>query len=197
VKLNLACGDRAREGYTGVDIVKTTHTDVQHDLLTFPWPFESDSADAVYCSHFVEHIPMGETPSLSWVEDGWAHHSPGKDLFFAFFDEMWRVMKVGAEATIIVPYGASDRAFQDPTHRRFIVPATFVYLNAGWRREQGIAHYNVECDFALHIDRVDADEFTLRSDDFKTFARSHYWNSVLDMQATLTKLAPKEITTNV
>ena len=176
MKLNLACGQTRIEGFTGVDIVKTDYSDVVHDLLSFPWPFEAESVDRVVCSHFIEHIPMRET-------------AEGKDLFLAFFDELWRVMKVGATGMFIAPYGASDRAFQDPTHRRFIVAPSFLYLNRGWRNMNKLNHYDVRCNFAFEHKLVGSPEFDLKHDDAKPFIYNHYWNAVMDINVTLTRLA--------
>ncbi len=173
-KLNLACGQSRKEGFTGVDIAATPAVDVVHDLLVAPWPFDSNTVSEVYCSHFIEHIPM--------------QTFGGKDLFFLFFDEMYRVMKVGGSATIIAPYGASDRAFQDPTHRRFIVPSTFVYLNRKWRKDNNLHHYNVECNFDVKIELSYAGEFDLKHETAKAWSGLHYWNAVQDLTATLTKL---------
>ena len=175
MKLNLACGQTRIDGFEGVDIVRTDYSDVVHDLLSFPWPFEADSIEKVVCNHFIEHIPMREIN--------------GKDLFFCFFDELWRVLQPGGQAMIVAPYGASDRAFQDPTHRRFIVAPTFLYLNRGWRKMNKLDHYDVRCNFAFEHRLVGNPEFDLKHDDAKPFIQSHYWNSVLDINVTLTKLA--------
>ena len=174
VKLNLACGQTRLEGFTGVDRVKTDYSDVVHELRTFPWPFESNSVEEAYCSQFVEHIPLAEID--------------GKDLFFCFFDELYRVLKPGAKAVIICPYGASDRAFQDPTHRRFIVRSTYAYLNKAWREANKLDHYAVECDFACDWQLMPNPEFDLKHDDAKAFIYSHYWNSVIDIHATIIKV---------
>jgi predicted SAM-dependent methyltransferase len=118
VRLNLACGQVPRDGFEGVDLWSgATH---QMDLLKFPWKWASSSVDELYSAHFVEHIPMELTPS-------------GQDLFLAFFDECWRILKNGGVMTVVCPNARSNRAFQDPTHRRFIVGETFMYLSDEWR----------------------------------------------------------------
>ena len=53
MKLNLGCGDKKIEGYVNVDMYGSP--DVTFDLSQFPWPFESDSADEIFSSHFLEH----------------------------------------------------------------------------------------------------------------------------------------------
>lgn len=134
LKLDLACGQRPTDGFTGVDI--WAGAEIVHDLLTFPWPFADRSVDEVVCNHFVEHIPMTTTES-------------GQDLLCAFMDELWRIMRPGARATIQHPHLHSDRAFQDPTHRRFIPWQTWLYFNAEWRKANGLDHYDIACDFEV------------------------------------------------
>jgi len=57
LKLDLACGDNKREDYKGIDKVETSSTDYVVDLQIFPWPIESESAEEINISHYVEHIP--------------------------------------------------------------------------------------------------------------------------------------------
>lgn len=54
MKLNVGCGDKKMDGYVNVDICGTP--DVCCDLSVFPWPFENDSADEIFASHFLEHV---------------------------------------------------------------------------------------------------------------------------------------------
>ena len=67
--LNLACGQNKLEhrdpvtqvvdGYFfGIDYKKNENVDAVIDLEDFPWPIESDSAEFIHCSHYVEHTPM-------------------------------------------------------------------------------------------------------------------------------------------
>ena len=53
----------------------------------------------------------------------------------------------GGTATIIAPYYTSMRAWQDPTHKRAISEATFLYANNEWRRTKGLDHYPITCDW--------------------------------------------------
>jgi len=54
MKLNLGCGDKKMDGYINIDVCGTP--DVCFDLSCFPWPFEDNSADEVFSSHFLEHV---------------------------------------------------------------------------------------------------------------------------------------------
>lgn len=174
VKLDLACGQSPREGFTGVDI--WSGAEVSHDLLKFPWPFEDNSVDELHCSHFVEHIP---------------HGSGGKDLFFAFFDECWRILKPGGTMTVIAPNARSNRGFQDPTHQRYIVAETFAYLDEDWRKANKLDHYDVLCNFKGYANPTVLVEENARAPEVQNARYTHYWNTVLDWVAVL-KAVKKE-----
>jgi predicted SAM-dependent methyltransferase len=183
VRLDLASGQVPRPGFQGVDLFTGDH---RVDLLAFPWPWADGTVDEVVCSHFVEHIPMGFVDA-----DNVVHPLPGigrKDLFLAFFDEVHRILKPGGKAEIVVPYLMSHRAFQDPTHRRFICEASFSYLMKPWRDANKLDHYNVQCDFIAEacIPITDPIEGT-RIQEVQASRRQHYWNVVSDMIVVLRK----------
>lgn len=54
MKLNLGCGEMKKPGHVNVDICG--EPDLICDLSCFPWPWEDDSVDEVYSSHFLEHV---------------------------------------------------------------------------------------------------------------------------------------------
>lgn len=139
LKLDLACGQHVREGYRGVDLYGSA-AEFKADLTRYPWPFADSSAIDLHCSHYIEHIPMIE------VE---AHGFERQDAFFAFFDECYRILEVGGTLTLWWPALKSVRAFQDPTHRRFIPAETLSYLKKEWRDQVGLNHYQVRCDFDI------------------------------------------------
>jgi hypothetical protein len=189
LKLSLACGDRKPEGFKGVDIVKTKDTDFIQDLLTFPWSqFADNSVDEIECMNFVEHIPHGDSRS---------------DPFFAFFDEIYRILKpaefdpanpnipLRGIAQIICPYYSSIRAWQDPTHQRAISEASFLYLNKQWRIDNLLSHYPITCDFDFSYGYVLTPEWQNRNQEAQTFAIQHYFNVVTDIQVRLVKRPSK------
>lgn len=174
-KFDLGCGNLKQEGFTGVDLIKEgTQADVQFDLLTFPWAFAKDNeADEIFCSHFIEHIP---------------HGNGFNDPFFEFFNEVYRILKPGGIATFTTPYYTSIRAFQDPSHQRFISEATYAYFNADWRKENRLEYYPIKTDFEVidcqyiyHDDTKGIDEGD------KMFALKHFWNVGADMRVILKK----------
>lgn len=172
LRLDLACGQHPKEGFTGVDLWADGCERV--DLLAFPWPWADGSVTEVHCSHFIEHIPMRET-------------AEGQDLFFAFFDELHRVLVPGGKATVIWPALKTVRAFMDPTHRRFIPAESLLYLDADWRKANALDHYRVKCDFAGSAVPTVPVETTLRHPEAQAWMFSIGWDRMFDFHATLTK----------
>lgn len=169
MKLDLGCGQNVREGFTGIDIVKTHESVIAHDLMRTPWPIESNVVTEMYSSHFIEHIP--------------AMRTYGKDLFFAFFDEAFRVAKPDCVFNVRWPALQSVRAFQDPTHRRYIPLETIDYLSIDGRVKLGVNHYNVNCNWEI------IEKKTYRDGRFLQFLNEYApltsWNIDFDHEVTL------------
>jgi hypothetical protein len=113
----------------------------------------------------------------------------GADMLFAFIDECWRIMKPEAWMTVIVPSGRSNRAFWDPTHRRFFMQETFLYFAREWRKQNGLDHYRVSCNFGLNVTHSLPNEEGLRSQDVQAERFKTLWNVTVDWMAKLQKLA--------
>ena len=161
MKLDIASGQRPEPGYTGID--RWPGADIVHDLFVFPWPIETGAVEAAHCSHFVEHIPHWRP---GWEKDGW----------WLFWEEVARVCEPGALVTVIHPYLKTVRAFQDPTHERFIPTETWSYLSAEWRREAKLDHYDTDIDFVMTDIRSRGSPADLVID---------YWDSIMDIEVTL------------
>jgi len=127
MKLDLGCGNKKKEGFTGVDIIPLPDVDIVMDLEKFPWRFKDNSVEEVYCSHYVEHAT---------------------DLV-RFMEEVWRICKNGAKATFVAPHYGSTLAIQDPTHKRLICPETFLYFNKKWREDYTIGYYPIKANFEI------------------------------------------------
>ena len=174
-KLDLACGNNKQKGFIGVDITKVgTQADIEWDLMKFPWEFAKDnSVDEVFASHYLEHVPHGNGSS---------------DPLFQFMDEIYRILKPGGLARFVCPYYTSVRAFQDPTHLRFISEPMFQYFNKDWRKLNKLEHYPVTCNFnIIKLDHAISEEFTGKAQDAVAYNAMHFWNVVQDLQVILQK----------
>lgn len=107
VKLNLGCSNRVIPGYVGVDICPPA--DVIADLSK-RWPWPSSSVDEVVAYDVIEHIADR----------------------IHFMNELHRVMKPGATATIETPNASRGAGyFQDPTHCAPWCLNSFQYFQQG------------------------------------------------------------------
>ena len=191
LKLDLGCGQNPREGFEGVDLYgdKAKH---KVNLFKFPWPFKDNSVDEISASHFLEHIPAREVEhrDLSGLSGTKSTEDEliGKDMLFAFMDECHRIMKVDGWMHVVVPSGRSNRAFWDPTHRRFFMQETFLYFSAEWRKLNGLDHYRAKCNFGVDVTHSLPQEESLRSADAQAQRFQNFWNVTVDWIAKLKKL---------
>jgi SAM-dependent methyltransferase len=170
VLVDLACGQHKKDGYLGVDIADIPGVDLVHDLRLVPWPFEDDSVDHVHCSHFIEHLDGEEQ--------------------ITFMNELWRILKPGAKAFVVAPYGWSVRSFQDPTHKRPIFAECFLYYNKRQREDMGTTHgpyARIRCNFDAGINFLLDGAVAQRPTEFQVFAGRHYVNAIVDIHVDLVK----------
>jgi SAM-dependent methyltransferase len=169
IKLDIACGQNKQKDFIGVDIAKIEGVDVVHDLEIYPWPFEDESVEEAFCSHYIEHVG---------------------DLI-KFMNELYRILTPGAKCIFLAPYYTSVRCWQDPTHKNAISEHTFLYYNEGWRKVNKLDHYNINCDFDFSYGYIVDPSFASRAKEAQEFAIKHYWNVVSDIQVTVIK-RPKQ-----
>lgn len=191
VRWDLACGQSPAAGFEGVDLY-APNAEHKFDLLKFPWPARDDSVDELHCSHFVEHIDSRSVEARDLYDpnpmttERWV----GQDMLFAFFDEAYRVLKPGGAFKVIVPALQSERAFQDPTHRRFIPGATFMYLSSEWRKANKLDHYRVACDFQGNINHTCFEEMNLLHPEAAARRFREGWNTIIDYHVALVSKKP-------
>lgn len=177
VRLDLAGGQNVREGFECVDLY-AEKADHRVDLRRFPWPWADNSVDELHCSHYVEHIPLGEVERA----DGTSF-----DALCVFMDECWRISKNGTMFTVVHPFLKGARAFQDPTHRRFIPGETWSYFSLDARKAMGVDHYPIACNFNVQqigwswLDQ----SIESRSDEYKQRSLMRDWDIVGDLYVTL------------
>lgn len=174
-KLDIGCGSKKKEGFHGVDQYKMAGVDTVMKIGTAKWPFADNSIEEVHSSHFVEHLTVNER----------VH----------FYNELHRVMKKDAKATIIVPHWNSNRAFGDPTHQwPPVSEMAFYYLSKKWREEQAPhtdKKWNPQgysCDFQATWGYSFAPDLGNRSQEYVQFALTNFKDSAQDIHATLVKV---------
>ena len=173
MKLNLGCGratfplDREKPafadhlkpffdvqfepGWINVDKFGMPGVDESIDLFKFPWirssngnPFNDDSADTIFISHLVEHVPHQVSCAVNLPPAMAARARKlvdELDGFFVFFAECWRVLKPGGLVYVHTPWPISTPGVADPSHTRQVFPASYGYL----------AGDNPEAPFDYHL----------------------------------------------
>jgi SAM-dependent methyltransferase len=165
LRLDLGCGTRKREGFTGVDIRDFKGVDVVADL-TKKWPWPNGSVAEVNCSHTVEH--------LEWPER--VH----------FFNELGRVLLPGATAQITTPHWSHACYYGDPTHKAPLSEWYAFYLNKEWRDREA-PHAPYTCNFDWVFGGSWDPWLETRNQEFRMFAMNRHVNSWRDLIVTLTK----------
>jgi len=165
LKLDLGCGKNKKEGFYGVDSLKFDAVDLVHDLSK-PWPWKNGSVEEVHCSHFIEH--------LTWPER--VH----------FFNELYRVLRVDGNCTLILPHWASSRYYGDPTHKEPFSEFAFYYLDKNWR-EVNAPHVGYSCDFLATWGYSMHQSIVSRNKEYQQHAMQFFKEACQDIIATLTK----------
>jgi len=145
--LHLGCGRKGRDlplrpeyadrpiSVLSVDQDARLHPDIVAVLGVDPLPLPDESVDYAVAIHVLEHIGMqGET--TEW---------------FAFFEDLYRVLKPGGVLQFECPLWSSVWCWGDPTHTRAISEQAFVFFNQDAYRRAGsaISPYRIQCDFVL------------------------------------------------
>lgn len=174
LRLDLACGQVCAEGFEGVEIEQLEGVKHVHDLTKFPWPFEDNSVDEVRCSHYLEHL------------DG--------DEAMAFFSELHRILKPGAGAIMITPFGGHARAWQDFTHKREVWFESYFLLSREYREVNKLTHWKYailkDVDFDIRCLQNQLDPYwAMRSVETQQMAARHFFNVIPDLSVLCIKKA--------
>jgi hypothetical protein len=179
MKLDFGCGPNKRAGFTGVDRMEFPGVDVVLDIVAktkvgdketgfHKWPWEDNSVEEAHASHFVEHLKADER--------------------IHFVNELYRVLKPGAKATIICPHWSSCRAYGDLTHQwPPVCEFWFYYLRAEWRKVNAPHNDFYHCDFEAVWGYNLNGEVALRNQEYQQFAANFYKEACQDIVATLIK----------
>jgi len=174
IKVDLGCGKNKQPDHIGIDRIAFDNVDKVLDIAKERLPFDDDSVDEVYTSHFIEHLDAVERCHA--------------------FNEIYRILRMGGKCTVIVPYWASSRAYGDPTHRfPPIGEMFFFYLEKKWRDENA-PHTDKEywdkgydCNFDITWGYTLHQQMLSRSQDYVQHALTFWKEAGQDIQATLTK----------
>ncbi len=173
-KIDIGCGKNKKEGFTGIDQFAMDGVDIVMDVRK-KWDFKDSSIEEAHCSHFVEHLTATER----------VH----------FYNELYRVLKPGAKATIIVPHWCSNRAYGDPTHQwPAVSEMSFYYLSKEWRETQAPhtdAKWNKDgfsCNLQATWGYSFSPELGNRNQEYVQFALQNYKEAAQDLHATLIKV---------
>ena len=119
-RLNVGCGRNIQEGWVNLDSAALPGVDIVCDLESLrevPIDLPDETVSHFLLSHVIEHVrdPLG------------------------LMQELWRLAAPGAIAVVRVPHGASDDAWEDPTHARAYFPGSFGYFSQPfyWRADYG------------------------------------------------------------
>lgn len=168
LRLDLGAGTRPKEGFVAVDSRAFAETHIVCDLGKEVWPWDQNTVDEVHCSHMVEHL------------------KPAERIHFA--NELHRVLKPGAKATIITPHAFSVRAFGDLTHEwPPVVSFWYLYLNAEWRKANAPHNDGYTCDFDHGYGFGLHPNIQARNQEYQNHAVVHFVEGAQDLYVTLTK----------
>jgi len=175
IKLNLGSGPTKMPGFISVDNIPFPSVDMIADLRD-KWPWPDNSVSEVHCSHTLEHFDAMER----------VH----------FVNELFRVMKPGAKATVITPHWASCRAYGDPTHKwPPMAEFAFFYWKKEWRMAQAphtdITHNprGFTCNFDVTWGYSLEPGVAARNQEYQQYAIQYLKESAQDTIATLIKPA--------
>lgn len=107
-RIEIGGGTKPRDGWHNLDPVHgvgALKIPAQH-----PWPINTESIEAVWASHVMEHIPAGVDR-------------------IAVFNEAHRVLIPGGTFTVVVPLFPWPQAMADPTHVSYWVEESFGYFD--------------------------------------------------------------------
>lgn len=93
-KLNLGCGYDIKEGYINIDVIDYGGNLI-HDLNSFPYPFDDNTFDEIYCSHILEHL----------------------DNFNNTINEIYRIAKPNSILIVYAPFFLNTKYFGEPDHK--------------------------------------------------------------------------------
>lgn len=164
-------------GYLGVDCCPTDGVDLVCDLAYRngagwePWPWQDGSVDDVNCHYLLQCLSA--------------------EARVHFANELWRVLKVGAQARIVTPYWCANRAFMTlEVQWPPVAEGWYQSLNRDWREAQNyVDRSGLTCHFEFTLSHGMHPAILARNIDYQTDALTWWKEAAQDLHATVTKLA--------
>ncbi len=199
IRLDFGCGPNKKPGFLGCDSIAFPGVDVVVNLvepiyapipsgtdLWFekaferkvlgykPWLWADNSIEEAHASHFLEHLETTQR--------------------WHFMNELYRVLKPGAKATIITPDWSSQRAYGDMTHKWPPVSGFFwFYLSKEWRKanaphnDSEFVKGGLNCNFGATWGPTVHPEVATRNQEYQQHAITFFKEACQDMVCTLVK----------
>lgn len=111
IKIDLGGGLAPQPGFIVMDPRPLRGVDIVHDLEKYPWPLPNSSVGLLMASNMIHRI------------------NPANQGFIKWMNEAWRVLKVGAQIMISVPYAGSTPFWTDPTSLNAVTAQTWFYFD--------------------------------------------------------------------
>jgi SAM-dependent methyltransferase len=169
-RLNVGSGAAIREGWINVTAEARPGVDIVANLdecSRQPLPLADNSIDEIYCSDVLEHL---------------------RDAL-GFMQELHRIAKPNAMATIRVPYGSSDDADENPAYVRRFYEGSFKFFSqpAYTRADYGYRGdwKNEKIELLIPAAHLKSDDNARLFDHVRTFR-----NVVQEMIVTLRAVKP-------
>lgn len=130
--LELGCGNNKRDSHAiGIDLLDCLGVDIVGDVYEALALFPEQSVDAVYSSHFIEHIP--DLPKLLL--------------------ELARILKSNGQLEFLAPHFSNPYFYSDPTHRSFFGLYTLSYYADNSPFSRQVPNYGYK--FLFNLKKVD------------------------------------------
>lgn len=142
IRLDIGCGENKNPGFVGIDMLPLKGVDIVHNIELTPWPLPDECVLTATASHLLEHInptagdariqPLVELlVSKNVITEQEAEQALGEPgpAFLRVMNEIWRVLKPGAQFAFVVPHASSHGYQQDPTHCNMINETTMHYFD--------------------------------------------------------------------
>ena len=114
--LDIGSGRHRRPNTLCLDKSPLVNPDVLHDLDIYPYPFEDNTFEYIYCHHVIEHIA---------------------DIV-RFMEEVHRILKPGGNLMIYTPHFSSSNSWTDPTHNHHLGYFSFDYFSDNGDKENDL-----------------------------------------------------------